>query len=166
MKAFILITVLSLAAAPLGALDFWLYPEAADKSALFVDGMAASLSFSDGFHVFLPEFHIDYLIPLGLPFSLGLFFQTPDPNLKSFGLRAGYHINLNKENVDLYALYVFDFGFTRNGELEKYGDEKQEPRYYDFRAGLRNRFGRFVCLCVETGFKLQSFYVGLSIKLN
>jgi hypothetical protein len=149
----------------LHAFDLWQYPEMAGENTVFIGGFAAALT-KEGFTVPLPEFHLDYLLPLGLPVSAGAYFLTPDPNLKSFGVRAAYHFNLDDENTDLYFLYVFDFGFIRSEILLRYGDEAQEKRYYDFRAGVRRRFGRFVCLCIETGFKLQSVRFGVSIKLN
>ncbi|MDR2661833.1 MAG: hypothetical protein LBC31_02415 [Treponema sp.] len=157
---------LLLAAASAGnALDLWQYPEMADRNALFTGGFAAEFSVTEGFALPPPEFYLDYLLPAGLPVSLGAYFVTPRPNLTSFGLRAAYHIDLGNENVDLYALYVFDLGFLRSDTLRRYGDEARELRYYDFRAGVRRRFGRFVCLTVETGFKLQSVRFGISVKL-
>jgi hypothetical protein len=154
-----------LLAAPLAALDFWQWPEAADKNAIFLDARFAGISFTDGYQIFRPVFSLDYIIPVIAPFSLGAYFKTPDPNLKSFGLRLGYHINLEDPKTDLYGLYVFDFGFTRNDLLARYDDEQQPVNWYDFRAGIRRRF-RSLWLCLETDFKLQGIYIGLSLKIN
>ena len=165
MKPLALIIFLSLVSS-LSAFDLWQYPEMAYRNALFIGCFAAPLSLTEGFKTPPPEFNIDWLLPAGLPFSLGLSFRVPWPNLTSFGLRAGYHINLDAENVDLYFLYVFDFGFTRNGILARYGDAEQEIKRYDFRAGVRRRFGRFVCLSVESDWKLQNIRFGVSIKLH
>lgn len=147
------------------ALDLWRYPEMAAKHALFIGGFAADLSFTKGFSVPPPEWYVDYLLPFGLPFSLGAYLVTPDPNLTGFGLRAAYHVDLDNDATDLYVLYVFDFGFLRNDILRRYGDRAQEIHFYDFRAGVRRRFGRFICLGIETGFKLQSLRFGLAVKL-
>jgi hypothetical protein len=154
-----------LLAAPLAALDFWQWPEAADKNALFLDARFAGVSFTDGFQVFPPAFSLDYILPVVAPFSLGAYFKTPEPNLKSFGVRLGYHINLDEPNTDLYGLYVFDFGFTRNALLAQYDDEQQPVNWYDFRVGIRRRF-RSLCICLETDFKLQGIHIGLALKIN
>lgn len=147
------------------AINLWRYSETAGKNTCFLGG-AAAVSLTGNLEALLPEFHFDYMLPVGLPFSLGAYFKTPAPNLKSFGLRAGYHIDLDNEYADLYAVYVFDFGFVRNTTLVRYGDEAQDIHYFDFRAGMRWRFGRFMCMYAETGWKLQSMYFGISIKLN
>jgi hypothetical protein len=147
------------------ALDFWQFPEGAERYALFLDIKAASLSFKDGFGTYYPELCADVL-PFPLPLSIGAFIKMPDPNLKSFGVRAGYHLNLGDEFTDLYVLYAFDFGFIRNDLLTRYGDEKQTPRYYDFRIGVRRIFGTFFCLVLETDFKSKGITVGVSIKVN
>jgi hypothetical protein len=163
LKTVLILLLLSPAA--LRAADLWQYPEAAEENALFIGVLAASVG-AGGFQVPKPEFNADYLLPFGLPFSAGLYFIMPDPNLKSFGIRGAYHFNLDDENIDLYFFYVYDLGFIRREILSRYGDTPEERRYYDFRAGVRRRFGRFVCLCIETGFKLQSVRFGISIKLN
>jgi hypothetical protein len=157
--------LLFLQAAAVSAINLWRYSETAEKNTWFLGG-AAAVSLTGGIEALLPEFHIDYMLPVGLPFSLGAYFKTPAPNLKSFGLRAGYHIDLDNEYADLYAVYVFDFGFVRNTTLIRHGDEAQDIRWFDFRAGIRWRFGRFMCMYAETGWKLQSMYFGISVKLN
>jgi hypothetical protein len=95
---------------------------------------------------------------------VGVFLKTPDPNLRHFGVRLGYHINLDEPNLDVYALYVFDLGFLRNDTLIEHNDEPVEMLLYDFRAGIRYRFATF-CIFIETGFKMQSINFGISLKL-
>ena len=148
------------------AFELELFPEAADKNAVFINIKAVSLSFSDGFVLTGQEFALDYVLPVFAPLSLGAYFRIPQPNLKSFGARLAYHINIGAEKTDLYGLYVFDFGFLRNDLLIEYGDEKQEIHYYDFRLGVRQRFGRFFCLMIETDYKLQGFNIGIAVKIN
>jgi hypothetical protein len=148
------------------ALDLWQYPEAADKNALFLDVRAAALSFTDGFSVWPPELAADYLLPFGLPVSLGVFMAIPDPNLRHFGARAAYHFDIHKKTVDLFFLYVFDLGWLRNDVLVEYGDEPVEIIYYDFRAGVRRLFGEYLALSLETGHKLRSVSFGVSVKIN
>jgi hypothetical protein len=166
MKTACVILLLTLAASSLPALDLWQYPETAEAYTLFIGGTAAAFSFTEGFMLPPPVFHADWMLPFRLPLSLGAYFVTPMPNLKSFGIRAAWHIDLGADNLDLYFLYVFDLGFLRNARLTEYGDEEQERRYYDFRGGVRRRIGRFVCLVIETGFKLQSVHAGISIQLR
>jgi hypothetical protein len=141
------------------------YPESADRNALFINVKALSLSFSDGFGFAAQEFGFDYVQPFLLPVSLGAYFKRPDPNLKSFGIRLGYHLNINAPKTNLYFFYVFDLGFLRNDLLLEYGDEKQEMRFYDFRLGVRQRFN-LICLMLESDLKLQGINIGISIKLN
>jgi hypothetical protein len=165
MKSIPVLLFFILVQSGLPALDFWQYPEAADKNAVFLDLRSNVLSFSEGFRLTLPEFSADYVLPVGLPFSIGAYFKTPDPNLKSFGLRLGYHINIDDPNTDIYLLYIFDFGFLRNDVLLEYNDEAQEIHWYDFRAGIRYEFGLF-CLALESDYKLQGLNISISLKLN
>jgi hypothetical protein len=158
--------LLLLSAAPLlSALTLWRNPEAAEQYALFAEIRFAALSFTEG--VVFPPAEISFgLVPFPLPLSIGAYLKMPQPNLKSFGGRAAWHIDLRDPKTDLYVLYVFDLGFLRNALLEYYGDEAQPLRLYDFRAGVRRLFGGAVCLVIETGYKLQGLSVGLSVKLN
>jgi hypothetical protein len=90
----------------------------------------------------------------------------PDPNLKSFGFRAGYHINPGDEKTDLYVLYVLDLGFIRNGLLIEYNDTPAPRRYWDFRAGVRRLVGKYTALVIESAYKFQGITAGLSLKLH
>jgi hypothetical protein len=151
---------------PLGALDIWSHPEAAERNSLFLDVHAANVSFSDGFAMGLDvlEFQLDYLPPLPLPFSFGAFLKTPTPNLKSFGARIGYHLDVLDQKTDLYFFYRFDFGFIRNNLLLKYNDTRQPVLFYDFRFGLRRVFNRYLALVLESNFKVSGFSFGASFK--
>jgi hypothetical protein len=157
--------LLLLAAAPLSALSLWRHPEAAERNALFLNAGLAEISFADGFSFRGSEFSFDFL-PLFLPLSAGAYFRLPEPNLKSFGLRAAYHVDTGDPKTDLYFLYVFDCGFLRNEDLVYHGDEAQPLRFYDFRAGVRRLFGKVFCIVIETGYKLSGLRIGLSVKLN
>ena len=163
-KIFVAILFVAIFSSPLFSLNLWRHGEAADKNTLFFDAAFAALSYESGFSAFLPEFRAAWILPF-FPVSIGGYFRTPDPNLKSFGLRAGYHIDTGSPKLDLYFLYVFDFGFTRNDLLEEYGDEKQEMRYWDFRAGLRYLTGPRFAMFLETGFKLREIVLGVSLKI-
>lgn len=142
------------------------FPEAADKNSVFAGVLAPELSFNKGFGFEMPVVFADYVSPVLLPLSVGFFLKMPEPNLKSFGLRAAYHINIESPKIDLYFMYVFDFGFIRNGLLVQYNDTPVAINYYDFRAGMRYLIGRGICLSVETAFKFQGILFGASIKLN
>ena len=152
-------------AALVQAVDIWRHPEPAEQNSFFVGVFSPSVSFTSGFALLPPEFNFDYLLPVFLPVSLGAYAKSPSPNLKSFGLRAAYHINLDSQKTDLYFLYVFDFGFIRNDLLEKYNDEKQEIHFYDFRAGIRRVFNNYLCIFLETDFKFHGINIGISLKL-
>jgi hypothetical protein len=166
MKFFFFFLLAVCLSAPLFPFDVWSRPEAAEKNSLFLDAHAAALSFTGGFSAGPDTLFVtaDYLLPVDLPFSLGAYFKAPNPNLKSFGLRLAYHIDIDNSKTDLYVLYAFDLGFMRNNLLEAYGDEKQEVRYYDFRAGVRRLFGKYFCLSLETAYKLSGITAGISVK--
>jgi hypothetical protein len=164
LKHFCFSIVLILSAAALPALDFWQNPEPAEPGTIFFDVRGASLRFKGGFS-FVPELGADFLLPVGFPLSAGAYFKMPEPNLKSFGVRAAYHINLGSDITDLYVLYVFDFGFIRNDLLVQYGDEKQEIHFWDFRVGVRRLFGKSIALILETDYKFQGITAGISLKL-
>ena len=154
-------------AAGLPALNLWRHPEIADKNALFADaGMAPFVFKGFDFPILPLELRLDYLPPLSLPFSLGLFFKTPRPNLKSFGARVAYHFDLDDSKTDLYFVYVFDCGFIRNDLLEQYNDDPVQIRHYDFRAGVRRFFGPVMGLAVESDFKAGGIIILLSAKIN
>jgi len=144
----------------------WRHSEIADKNAVFVDGSAATLTFENFDWAFLPvDIRLEYILPLPLPISLGLFFKTPLPNFKSFGARLGYHIDTNNPRFDLFFVYSFDFGFLRNDILEAHNDTAVPLNFYDFRFGLRYFFG-FLGLGIESGFKFENIIFFISIKLN
>lgn len=149
--------------------SLWRNPEAADRNSVFIDVSFSKISFSsDGFHIGLPlEIRADYVLPVPLPISLGMYFESPDPNLKHFGLRASYHIDvLGNEKTDFYFSYVFDFGFVRKKKLLEYNDTVPEVIWYDFRFGVRQLFGNYFCLTLETGYKIWALLIMASIKLN
>jgi hypothetical protein len=147
--------------------EFWRHPEIAGKNSLFADVGLAPLVF-DGmeFPVLPLEIRVDWLPPLPLPFSAGLFLKTPNPNLNSFGVRLGYHFDLRLPMTDLFFAYVFDFGFVRNDILEKYNDNPVPIHWYDFRVGVRHFFGPIVGLALESDFKAGGIILMLSIKTH
>jgi hypothetical protein len=148
--------------------DIWRHPEIASKNSLFTEVGIAPLMFTEGFDnfsVFPLELRIDYLPPLPLPFSTGIFLKTPAPNLKSFGTRLAYHFDLRMPSTDLYFVYVFDFGFFRNDLLEEYNDTPAPMYLYDFRLGIRYFFDSIIGLSVESDFKVFGIIFLLSIKI-
>ncbi|GMO15376.1 MAG: hypothetical protein Pg6A_01490 [Termitinemataceae bacterium] len=165
MKKLFLIIFISHASL-LQAIDIWSYPEAAEGWTIYASVLSPGVSWTEGFFMDYPVGVLDFVLPFGLPFSIGIFVKTPEVNLKSFGLRAAYHIDIDSPKIDLYFLYLFDFGWTRNALLVKYNDTPSEVYFYDFRAGIRRLFGKYIALTIESGFKFRSIYCGLSIKLN
>jgi hypothetical protein len=150
----------------LPALDVWQYPEPAGPYSIFLDIKPSELFFREGFRISPPEAAVDFLLPFGIPVSAGAFLKAPELNIKSFGLRAGYHINLDDEKTDLYALYVIDLGFTLRDLLARYGDAPEPAHYFDVRIGVRRLIGKFIGLSLESTFKFRGISLGLSIKLQ
>lgn len=169
-KFLFFFSLLLVPASMLSALDvisFWRHSVIAGKNAVFADvGIAPLMFVNSEFSVLPLEIRVDYLPPLPLPFSVGVFFKTPFPNLKSFGLRLGYHFDLYDTLTDLYFLYSFDFGFVRNDILKAYNDTPVAVNYYDFRLGIRRFFSSWFGVAVETGFKFESIFILLSLKIN
>jgi hypothetical protein len=100
--------------------------------------------------------YLDYVLPIGLPFSFGASVKPLDPDFFGLGIRGGYHINCNVENLDLYAVYTVNVDLAGEFGILEYG----------LRAGARYRLLSFLCLDVETGFKMKSLSFGFSLKLN
>jgi hypothetical protein len=166
-RSYILfISALLACAACLPDQNLWRHPEIAGKNAIFADIAMAPLIF-DGFEFpILPlEIRLDYMPPLPLPFSVGLFLKTPNPNLKSFGARLAYHFDINDSKTDLFFVYVFDFGFIRNDLLIEYNDDPVHVHYYDFRIGVRYFFDRFIGVAVESDFKAGGVIFMISVKI-
>ena len=161
MKLFFVIILFSLIAVNVSALDFWQHPEMAEKNSLFAGGFAAQFIVKNvKFDFYHPEFYLDYMLPVGLPFSAGAFVNSLGPFIFSAGLRPAYHINFDNENLDVYVLYIANLIFTKEPGPEKILLE------FGGRIGFRWRFGPYFCACVETGFKLQTVYFGIAIKLH
>ena len=165
---FLLFFICLPAALPaLEAAGLWRHSEAAGKNSVFIDVGIAPLLFEDFKFAVLPvSVRVDYLPPLPLPFSAGVFFDTPYPNFKHFGLRLAYHVDLLDSLTDLYFAYSFDFGFLRNGVLKEYNDSPVDARFFDFRIGVRRFFKRRLGAAVESGFKFESVVFMLSVKIN
>jgi len=145
---------------PAFAIDFWQYPEAADKGSIFASAFAASLVISspglDGidFSFIGPDFCLDYVLPIGLPFSFGASFRA-EGDFFAFGLRPSYYINLDTEWLGLYAIYPISFIFLEGAPVIKYG----------LGIGARARVKDFFCLSAEISPSLKSLLLGASFKL-
>jgi hypothetical protein len=138
------------------AVDFWQYPEMADRNAFFIGVFPILFTFDEYFDVRHPEIFIDYLLPFGLPFSIGASIYPVDPERYSIGLRIGYHINFDDEKLDVYFLYAVDL------------ISQDEYLFLEFggRFGLRRMFGEYICFTVESSFLFRSIFIGVSIKVN
>jgi hypothetical protein len=165
----IFLTSFLLVSANLFSFDFltiFLHSEIAAKNSVFVDVGIAPLMFTDWkFNVLPLDVRVEYMLPVPLPFSFGLFLKTPYPNFKSFGTRIGYHFNVLDNLTDFYVVYSYDFGFLRKDILEEYYDTSVPIHWYDFRFGVRHFFKSRFGVTVETGFKFQDVVFLLSIKV-
>jgi hypothetical protein len=152
----------------LSALDvnLWQHSEIAGKNTVFIDAGFPIPLRNPEFNILPVIIRIDYMLPFPLPVSAGVFMITPDPNLKHFGFRLGYHFDLLKPSTDFYLLYSFNIGFIRNDALIEHNDTPVKANCYDFRLGVRYFFGSLFGLTVETGFKLESIIILLSLKIN
>jgi len=148
-------------------MNLWRHSEIAGKNSVFADIGLAPLVFDDFEFPIVPiDIRVEYMPPIPLPFSIGVFLITPNPNLKHFGARIAYHFDLLDSLTDLYFLYSYDFGYFRNDILKEYNDTEVETYWYDFRIGVRRFFNQRLGVAVETGFKFQSIIFLLAIKIN
>jgi len=146
-------------------LNIFRHSEAAPKNSVFVDaGVCLSFSGVD-FSPFPLDVRVEYMLPVPLPFSFGLWMKTPFPNLKSFGIRIGYHFNFLDNLTDFFLVYSYDFGWIRKDILEAYGDTSVPIHYYDFRFGVRRFFKSRYGIAIESGFKLQDISLLITIKV-
>jgi len=151
----------------LDLINIWRHSETAGKNSLFVDVAAAPVMFDDlQLNVLPVELRVEYLPPLPLPFAVGVFMKTPNPNLKSFGFRLSYHFDVFDPLTDLYLAYSHDLGYLRNDLLTEYNDTPVEFLKFDFRIGVRRFLDSWFAFAIETGFHFESLIIMLSIKIN
>jgi len=163
---FALLFILPLSKAWAFDINFWRHPEIAAQNSIFID-IGVPIYFENfEFNYFPLYIRVDYMLPASLPVSVGIFFHTPYPNLRSFGLRVGYHFDFRDPLLDVYVLWSFNCAFILTNILYQYGDAPEPFRFFDFRLGLRRFFGSWLGLSVETGFNLRSVTLSLSFKLG
>jgi len=169
LKSFIFI-ILFFQLFPVSALDLvniWRHSEIAGKNSVFCDIAISPVNFEDLEVNLLPvDIRFEYFPPFPLPFSVGLFFITPYPNLKHFGARFAYHFDLFDPVTDFYFVYSYNFGYILNDVLVEYNDTPVELLMYDFRIGVRRFFNNYLGLAVESGYHFESIIIMLSIKIN
>jgi len=165
----ILLTSFILVCTNLYSFDFmsiFMHSEVAGKNSFFADVGLAPFVFKElEFNVLPLDLRLEYMPPVPLPFSLGLWMKTPNPNLKSFGARIGYHFNLFDPLTDVFIVYSYDFGFLRKDILEKHNDTSVPVHWFDFRFGARHFFRSRYGVSIETDFKFQAIVFLVSIKI-
>lgn len=151
---------------PFDVVSIWRHPEIAEKNSIFI-GMGVPIAVRNPEFNLLPLFFsFDYMLPIYPPITTGFFFFTPMPNFKDFGLRFAYHLNFFDPLLDIYFLYSFNCGFILKDFLAKYNDKPPPTRIGDYRIGFRRFFGSWFGVSVETGFKFESIFILLSVKIN
>jgi hypothetical protein len=161
-KKFLFFILILLVPSKIFAIDFWRYNELADRYSIFVGAHFAGVSFSFdptdvNFDFFMPEIFITYVLPVGLPFSMGLSVRPLDSDTFGIGLRPAYHFNFNVPNLDVYLMYIVDIDISNTGVTVTHSPA----------IGARYRFGRFPLIpTIETGFMFRSIKLGFSLRLN
>jgi len=161
-KRFLIATLFFFLFETASAIDFWQYPEAADKGSIFASVFAASLEITspgiDGidFSFFRPEFCIDYVLPAGLPFSFGLSLKSLEEAFFGLGIRPAYHINLDLEWLGLYIMYPISLISSEEALTFQYGPG----------IGIHARIKNFFLLSAEIRPPPNGLLFGVSLKLN
>lgn len=146
-------------------LDLFIAPYTAGENSIFFNTSVTAFSVINenkkvefDWSITIPQFKmsLDYVLPVYLPFYLGVYLDISEEN--KYGLRGGYHINLDADKTDLYLIYCFGFDF-----LQK---EDEDVYLYDFRAGFRYMFGSLLGVYMESGFQMRELVLGLALKLN
>jgi len=156
------IPLLLFLAAGAGAIDFWQYPEAADKGSIFASCFAAALEISspglDGldFSFSRPELCVDYVLPIGLPFALGLSLGPFEDSSFGVGIRPAYYANLDLDWLGLYFSYPVSIVFSEEAWIVKHG----------FGLGVRARIKDFFSLGAEIRPQFAGLLFAASFKLN
>lgn len=154
--------ILLLGLPSLQAFDIWQYPLAADRDSIFAGVFAArfSFDFSDPskseFAFDHPKVYLDYVLPVGLPFSFGIATDSLRTDQYGLGFRLGYHVNFDVPDLNAYVLYSLDYDISRTRITIDHGP----------RIGMRYTLFNLVCLNIETGYRLQSLIFGLALKLH
>ena len=162
-RFFLSVLLFIVLSAKVFSIDFWRYNELADRVSIFAGGYAATIAFriSDPrdyrFFILMPEVFISYVLPIGLPFSLGFSVRPLDEESFTFAFRPAYHINFNIPNLDVYLMFKIETRFT----------EENITLRYSGAIGARYRFGRFPLIpTLETGYRFRTLKIGFSLRLN
>ena len=161
-KLFLGVSLFVVLSASIPAFDVWQYPASADKDSIFAGVLAASFAFDfnhppdSKFQFDYPEFYLDYVLPVGLPFFIGASVDSLHTGQYGLGIRPGYHINFDVPNLDAYVLYGTNFDISENRMEINHG----------VKIGLRYIFYDLFCVNVETGYRFERLHFGLSLKLN
>lgn len=169
MKKFLIVfLLLFFVSAGLFALDLpWRHPEIADKNSMFIDIGLPPVFYADpGFSLIPLELRLDYMLPLVLPLSLGIFAHTPNPNFKSFGFRVAYHIDVKVPGFDLYFAHATNLGWVMSGWLDFLNDEAPPFKLFDWRLGFRYIFSSFIGICLESDLRFNAIMFFLTLKIN
>jgi hypothetical protein len=157
--------LLFISAQNIQALDLFVAPYTAGENTIFFNTSIMTFSVINeeegvefNWNITIPRFKtsFDYVPPVSLPFFLGLYFDISKDS--KYGVRGGYHINIDVDEIDLYLIYCFGLDF-----LQK---EDEEIYLYDFRAGFRYMFGSLLGVYLESGLQMKELVVGLTLKLN
>jgi len=146
--------------------NLWRHPEIAEERSAFAEAGIPVKVINPQFQPLPVNVRFDYMPPFLLPVSIGVFFDTPLPNLKSFGTRAAWHINVSDPLTDIYIVHSYNCGFLITEVLRYYNDRPPPVHNFDFRLGLRRYINNFLGISLETGFKLESVFLSLSFKLH
>jgi len=112
------------------------------------------------------DIRITYMLPAIAPLSFGVFAVTPDPNIRFFGVRAGYHFDLGNPGLDVYFLYSFNFGWILNDILIYLNDDPVPVNLFDFRVGFRYFFNGWLGINAELDFNFTRLLLSIAVKLN
>jgi hypothetical protein len=161
-RPFFAVLLLLVLSPPAPAFDVWQYPVAADKGAIFAGFFAAYFAYDfakpdeSKFAFDHPEVYLDYVLPVGLPFSFGVSFDSFKTDRYGVGIRPGYHVNFDVPSLDVYLMYTLDLEISQPRMVLDHG----------VRVGLRYVFYDLFFVAAETGHRFESVNFGIGLRLK
>ncbi|MCL2186879.1 MAG: hypothetical protein FWB86_13660 [Treponema sp.] len=188
MKKKIIVALLILVAfvGSASAFDFMSAADGIKDSSIFVN-IGVGIGALSPYEMIIPPLtaSVEYMLPIGIPLSLGGFFSfalNGDGNkstyrgyyqdtVMAFGLKGAWHIDLGLKNLDLYIHVVLGYMlWERTNEYTYWSTPYKatytyDTFYYGAGVGVRFFFTDAIGVWLEAGYSALTFAsLGLALK--